>query len=160
MYLLVKQLLGKTMKNTIKLLVLPLLLCLVSVGTAWAKPGSIVGSWKTIDDETNQAKSVVQIYKRGGKYFGRITKLYRKKGEDPNPRCEKCKDGDARKGKRVKGMVILQGLVKKGDKYSGGKILDPKNGKVYKCELWLEKGKLKVRGYVGIFFRTQTWHRI
>ncbi len=69
MYLLVKQLLGKTMKNTIKLLVLPLLLCLVSVGTAWAKPGSIVGSWKTIDDETNQAKSVVQIYKRGGKYL-------------------------------------------------------------------------------------------
>ncbi len=148
------------MNNIIKYIVLPLLICLISTGSAFAKQGSIVGNWKTIDDKTNQAKSIVKIYNKGGKYYGRITKLFRQKGEDPDPRCEKCKDGDARKGKRVKGMVILQGLVKKGDKYSGGKILDPKNGKVYKCELWLEKGKLKVRGYVGIFFRTQTWHRI
>lgn len=148
------------MNNIIKYIVLPLLICLISAGSAFAKQGSIVGNWKTIDDKTNQAKSIVKIYNKGGKYYGRITKLFRQKGENPDPRCEKCRDGDARKGKRVKGMVILQGLVKKGDKYSGGKILDPKNGKVYKCELWLEKGKLKVRGYVGIFFRTQTWHRI
>ena len=148
------------MKNIIEYVVIALLICLVSTGAAVAKQGSIVGSWKTIDDKTNQAKSIVRIYKQGGKYYGRITKLYRKKGEDPNPRCTKCKDGDPRKGKRIKGMVILKDLVKKEDKYSGGKILDPKNGKVYKCELWLEKGKLKVRGYVGIFFRTQTWHRI
>ena len=57
-------------------------------------------------------------------------------------------------------MVIMQGLEKKGADYSGGNILDPKNGKVYTCKLWLEKGELKVRGYVGIFFRTQTWHRV
>lgn len=115
---------------------------------------------KTMDDKTNQPKSIVHIYKRGGIYFVRISKLFRNKGEEPNPRCEKCKDGDPRKGKRIKGMVILKDLAQKEDKYSGGKILAPKNGKVYKCELWLEKDKLKVRGYVCIFFRTQTWHRI
>jgi uncharacterized protein (DUF2147 family) len=148
------------MKNITRYIVLSLLLCLISASSAFAKQGSIVGSWKTIDDVTKEPKSIVRIYKRGGKYYGKVTRLFRKKGEDPNPRCVKCKDGDPRKGKRVKGMVILKDLVKKEGKYSGGNILDPKNGKVYKCKLWLEKGKLKVRGYVGIFFRTQTWHRI
>jgi uncharacterized protein (DUF2147 family) len=28
---------------------------------------------------------------------------------------------------------------------------------VYKAELWVEEGKLKIRGYVGFFYRTQTW---
>ncbi|MCP4274389.1 MAG: DUF2147 domain-containing protein [Gammaproteobacteria bacterium] len=148
------------MKNITQFVLLPLLLCFCFSATAFAKQGSIVGSWKTIDDETNQAKSIVKIYKKGGKYYGRVTRLFRKKGEDPNPVCKKCKDGDPRKGKRVKGMVILKGLIKKDGKYSGGSILDPKNGKVYKCKIWLEKGKLKVRGYVGIFFRTQTWHKV
>ncbi len=148
------------MKNITRFIMLPLLLCLFFSAPVFAAKGSIVGNWKTIDDKTKQPKSIVRIYKSGDKYYGRVTKLFRKKGEDPNPRCEKCKDGDPRKGKRVKGMVIMKDLVKKGDKYSDGKILDPKNGKVYKCKLWLENGKLKVRGYVGIFFRTQTWHRI
>ncbi len=148
------------MKQITRFIFLSIMLCLSSTGLAMAKQGSIVGSWKTIDDKTNEPKSIVKIYKSGGKYYGRITKLFRKKGEDPNPRCNKCKDDDPRKGKRINGMVILKGLVKKGEEYSGGKILDPKNGKVYKCKLWLEKGKLKVRGYVGIFFRTQTWHRV
>lgn len=147
------------MKHIARFILLPVLLCLFSTGLAWAKQGSIVGNWKTIDDKTNEPKSIVQIYQRGGKYYGRVTRLFRKKGEDPDPRCTKCADSDPRKGKRVKGMVILKDLVKKGEEYSGGKILDPKNGKVYKCKIWLEKGSLKVRGYVGIFFRTQTWHR-
>ncbi len=148
------------MKNTIRLILLPLLFCLAVTAPAIAKQESIVGSWKTIDDKTNEPKSIVRIYKRGDKYYGQVTRLFRKKGEDPDPRCTKCQDGDPRKDKRVKGMVIMQGLVKKGEEYSGGKILDPKNGKVYKCKLWLENGKLKVRGYVGIFFRTQTWYRV
>lgn len=148
------------MKNILKIITLPILLSLCYMSVAMAKEASIVGQWKTIDDKTNQPKSIVQIYQKGGKYFGKITKLYRQKGEDPNPLCDKCKDGDPRKGKPVKGMVILNDLVKKGDKYADGKILDPKNGKVYTCELWLENGELKVRGYIGFFFRTQTWHRV
>ncbi len=148
------------MKNITRFTLLPLLFCVFFAGPLLAGQGSIVGTWKTIDDQTNEPKSIVKIYEKGGKYYGKITKLFRKKGEDPNPRCEKCKDGDPRKGKPVKGMVIMQNLTKKGEEYSGGSILDPKNGKVYKCKLWLEKGELKVRGYVGIFFRTQTWHRV
>jgi uncharacterized protein (DUF2147 family) len=148
------------MKNTMKFLILPIMLSFCVVSLAAAANSSIVGQWKTIDDKTNQPKSIVKIYEQGGKYYGRIIKLFRQKGEDPNPMCNKCKDGDPRKGKPVKGMVILKGLVKKGDKYADGKILDPKIGKVYTCKLWIEDGQLKVRGYVGFFFRTQTWLRV
>ena len=43
--------------------------------------------------------------------------------------------------------------------WSGGKILDPGNGKIYRCKIWLKDGELKVRGYFGPFYRTQTWRR-
>jgi uncharacterized protein (DUF2147 family) len=55
------------------------------------------------------------------------------------------------------GLVILKDLSASGDRYKGGTITDPEDGKVYKSELWVEDGKLKVRGYLGPFYRTQTW---
>jgi len=57
-------------------------------------------------------------------------------------------------------MIILKGLKKRGTEWSGGTILDPENGKTYRCKIWLDDGKLKVRGYLGILFRTQTWYRV
>ncbi len=121
---------------------------------------SIVGKWQTIDDETNAPKSIVEITERGGKYFGKITKLFRQKGEDPDPSCTECDSDDPRYNKKVMGMEILKDLKKDGSEYSGGTILDPKNGKVYKCKIWLEDGDLKLRGYIGPFFRTQTWKKV
>jgi len=147
------------MKNTAKLTALSVLLYFCFIAPAFAAQTSIAGKWKTIDDETNEPKSIVNIYKKEGKYFGQIVELFRKPGEDPDPVCDKCADDDPRKGQLTKGMVIIQDLVKKGDKYSGGTILDPKKGKVYTCSMWIEDGKLMVRGYIAFFFRTQTWHR-
>ena len=37
--------------------------------------------------------------------------------------------------------------------------MDPEDGKVYKAEMWLDQGRLKVRGYLGLLYRTQTWVR-
>jgi uncharacterized protein (DUF2147 family) len=53
--------------------------------------------------------------------------------------------------------MIVKDLSAEGDRFKGGTILDPEDGKVYKAELWIEDGKLKVRGYLGPFFKTQTW---
>jgi len=54
-------------------------------------------------------------------------------------------------------------LEKDGDEFSGGKILDPGNGKLYSCKLTLtDKSKtLNVRGYIGVPWlgRSQVWHR-
>lgn len=120
----------------------------------------VTGKWKTIDDKTGDPKSIVNIYEKNGKYYGQIIKLFRKPGENPDPVCDKCETDDLRYNKRITGMVILNDLVKDGDEYSGGTILDPKEGKVYRCKLWIENGELKLRGYIAFFFRTQTWERV
>lgn len=148
------------MKNMVKLTALSVLFYFCFIASAFASETSIVGNWKTIDDETNEPKSIVKIYEKEGKYFGQIVELFRKPGEDPDPVCDKCPDNDPRKDQLTKGMIIIQDLVKKGDKYSGGTILDPKKGKVYTCSTWIEDGKLMVRGYIAFFFRTQTWHKV
>ena len=116
---------------------------------------SIVGKWKTIDDNSGDPRSVVEISQTGDEYFGKIIRLFPRPDEDPDPVCDECEDH--RKGQKVVGMQILEGLEQDGEEYSGGKILDPENGKIYRCKLWLEDGKLKVRGYLYFFYRTQTW---
>lgn len=119
-----------------------------------------VGTWKTIDDKTGQAKALVQITDSGGKLEGKIIKIL-KSDDGPNPVCKEC-DGE-RKNKPVEGMTILWGLSKDGDEWNGGQILDPKNGKIYKAKLSLDDGgrKLNVRGYIGfsLMGRSQVWQR-
>lgn len=119
---------------------------------------SIVGKWKTIDDETGKAKSIVEIYEKNGKFFGKIIELFREPNEDQDPICTKCED--YRKNQKIRGMVIITNLIKKDDVYEDGEILDPKKGKIYRCKIWLENGLLKVRGYWGFIYRTQTWYPI
>lgn len=116
---------------------------------------SIVGKWKTIDDDTGKERSVVEIFKKGDRYYGKIVKLFRDVGEDPNPLCDKC-EGD-KNNQPIIGMEIINGLKQKGSDYKDGKILDPENGKTYDCKIWVEDGKLRVRGYLYFLYRTQTW---
>lgn len=118
----------------------------------------IEGKWKTIDDETKQPKSVVEIYKKSdGKYYGKITQLLIKPA---NPNCVACKDD--RKGKPLTGLEIIRGLKKEGNEFTGGTITDPKTGKTYKCTITKSGDQLSVRGYVGISLmgRTQTWQKV
>ncbi|WGL18315.1 DUF2147 domain-containing protein [Microbulbifer bruguierae] len=121
--------------------------------TQLAFANDVIGRWKTIDDETGQAKSIVEIYEQGGKYYGRVVDLLMKPDDTV---CDAC-SGD-NKGKKIVGMNVITNMVKTGDRYEGGQILDPVTGKVYDCKMWLEDGNLKVRGYLGFFYRTQTWY--
>ncbi len=117
----------------------------------------IEGKWKTIDDETKQAKSIVEIYKRGDQYFGKVSQLLIK---PENPNCVNCKDD--RKNKPILGMEIIRGLKKDGDEFTGGTITDPKTGKTYKCTITRSGDNLNVRGYIGLSFigRSQTWQKV
>ncbi len=117
----------------------------------------IVGKWKTIDDETNKPKSIVEITEKNGVFSGKIIKLFRGPEEDQDPVCEECDPEDGRYMKKIIGMEILRDMKKSGSEYSEGTILDPNNGKIYKCKIWLEGNNLMLRGYWGPFFRTQTW---
>ena len=118
----------------------------------------ILGQWKTIDDETGKAKSIVEIYEKDGKIYGKIIELINPKQK--NPLCTKC--GGSNKDKPVLGLVIINGLKENDDVYDGGTILNPENGKVYTCRLKIEEDKdtLQVRGYVAFFYKTQYWKRI
>jgi uncharacterized protein (DUF2147 family) len=120
---------------------------------------SVLGKWKTVDDNTGEARSIVEISEIEGKIFGKIIKLFPQPKEDPDPVCDKCEPSDPRFKKKVIGMEIIQGLKPDGTEYSGGDILDPENGKVYRSKIWIEGKDLKVRGYWGPFYRTQTWLR-
>lgn len=135
-----------------------LLMMLVS-GTFMMQAQSVTGKWKTIDDETGEAKSIVEIFEKDGKIYGKVVEILNPAKK--NAKCTECKGAD--KDKPIQGLVILKGLTKDGNEWSGGQILDPNKGKHYKCVITLNgKDKLDVRGYVGISLigRTQTWHRV
>lgn len=128
---------------------------------AWAQDASPVGLWKTIDDASGKPSALIRITENNGELQGRIEKLFRSAEDDQNPKCTLCKD--ARKDQPIVGMTIVSGLKKDGNEYTGGEILDPKNGKIYKSKLAVQEGgkKLEVRGYVGVpmFGRSQVWLR-
>jgi uncharacterized protein (DUF2147 family) len=119
---------------------------------------SPIGRSNTIDEKSGKVTSVVEVYDQGGKVFGKITGLTEPNDDKGKPRiCTQCPGSD--KDKPVVGLVIVKDLRLDGEHYKGGTIMDPEDGKVYKAEMWLEQGKLKVRGYLGLFYRTQTWVR-
>jgi uncharacterized protein (DUF2147 family) len=134
-----------------------MLLVLFLAGFSVYSQTSIVGKWKTIDDNTGKEKSVLEIYERNGKLFGKIIKLFPSPGKDPDPVCNECPEDDSRYKKKIIGMEILKDMVKSDDEYADGNILDPESGKIYRCKIWIEEKDLKVRGYWGPFYRTQTW---
>ncbi|NDC60643.1 MAG: DUF2147 domain-containing protein [Betaproteobacteria bacterium] len=129
--------------------------------TAWAQM-TPVGTWHTIDDETNKPKGEVTITDNNGLLTGVVG---RSLVDDPKAKtiCDLCKD--ERKDQPILGMEIIRGLKQEGNKNlwgGGGKILDPTNGKIYTLEMEPIEGgkKMKVRGYIGPFYRTQIWLRV
>ena len=120
------------------------------------------GLWKTIDDESKKEKSLIRITEAGGVFSGQVEKFL-----DPATKadvvCDKCTD--ERKDKPTLGMTLLRNVKKNANDaalWDGGDILDPINGKVYKVRLKPTDGgkKLEVRGYIGPFYRNQTWIRV
>jgi uncharacterized protein (DUF2147 family) len=126
-----------------------------------ANSTSPVGRWQTVDDVTGKPRAIVRIAENGGVLSGTVEKAFLRPGEKPNPVCDKC-TGE-RYNQPTIGMVILWGMTRDGAEYSGGRILDPDNGKIYRCTLNVSDDgqKLNVRGYIGfsLFGRTQVWHR-
>ena len=136
-------------------------LVLGSLG-ARADTSTPAGRWRTIDDKTGKERSVVRIEEVNGVYQGRIEQLLnRQPDDDPDGVCRKC-EGE-RKDKPIVGMTILWGLKQEGDQYTGGEILDPKNGKIYRAKMKMIDGgkRLEVRGFIGVSLlgRSQTWLR-
>ena len=138
-----------------------LLVFLVGLSSAYGQAETkqaFEGVWVSVDDVSNQRKSEISLYVEGGKLYGQIARLLLE--EDKGKQCAACK-GDL-KNKPIEGLTIIEGLEWDGTAWTGGKILDPANGKQYSCTLTLQDDQtLKVRGYLGISLlgRTQTWYK-
>ena len=137
---------------------------LVSIvyGNAYAQSADpAIGVWKTIDDKTNQPASLIKIEQVNGVLEGTIIKTFPRPNETPLVYCNLCKDD--RKDKPIVGMKIMTDLKQdEPGAWSGGKILDPKEGEIYKVKIVTEDGKkMDVRGYIGIplLGRTQVWYK-
>ncbi|MBT8263439.1 MAG: DUF2147 domain-containing protein [Bacteroidia bacterium] len=136
-----------------KLFIITALLCSVVVSSQ-----EVTGKWKTIDDNTGEEKSIVEIYEENGRVYGKVVEILVDGRQ--NATCRNCEGED--EDKPILGLTIIRGLEEDGDEYNSGKILDPESGKLYKCYIELEEeDKLKVRGYIGfsLLGRTQYWFR-
>jgi uncharacterized protein (DUF2147 family) len=133
--------------------------CMLGLAPAWCAEPSPAGLWKTIDDKTHQPRGIVRVYAENGLWFGKIVSSFNP--ADRSERCDKC--GGERKDQPVIGMVIMRGMAQHGAEYSGGDILDPDTGRVYRCRFSLSADgqRLIVRGYFGIsaLGRSQVWIR-
>ena len=132
---------------------LAILFCSISINAQ-----TIFGKWHSTNDDTGEVDSVIEMYEKDGKAYAKIVEI--KDPERQKAVCEKC-EGD-NKNKPILGLEILTGLEKDGKEWSGGEILDPRNGKVYKCYIKLVKpNKLKIRGFIGfsLLGKTKYWNR-
>lgn len=144
------------MKTSIKFIGICMYLC-----STFALAATPAGLWKSIDDKSGKPRSLIRISEQNGAYSAVIEKglLATDTGDAV---CDKCTD--ERKGQKIIGMTIVKGLKEKDGVYEGGEILDPENGKTYKCKMKLDDtgNKLEVRGFIGIslFGRSQIWTRV
>jgi uncharacterized protein (DUF2147 family) len=145
------------MQNTInimrKVIVVIILLLTINVNGQ-----GIFGKWESKNEKTGEVDSIIEVYENNGKAYAKIIEI--KDEERQSVVCDLC-EGD-NKDQPILGMNILTGLEKDDDEWSGGNILDPRNGKVYKCYIKLVKpNKIKLRGYIGIslFGKTAYWYR-
>jgi uncharacterized protein (DUF2147 family) len=138
--------------SDVKLIFLLLLVANITFGQT-----PVVGQWKTVDDNSGEVKAIVELFAANGKINGKIVSIFNK--EHPDPICDACAEDDDRYNKKIVGMEIIRGLVPDKDGASEGDILDPENGRIYRCRVWVEGNNLMVRGYWGPFYRTQIWRK-
>jgi len=150
----------KQMKKQILIVIVAFMAMTLFKTDVKAQVGNIVGTWKTIDDETGKAKSHIKIFKAtNGMYYGKIIKLLDKPADT---KCTACTG--SKKNKPIVGMIVVTKMKVDGKTLAGGKIMDPNNGKYYYCTLSLNANKtLNVRGSVdswGWAGRNQTWIKL
>ncbi|UER68044.1 DUF2147 domain-containing protein [Borrelia sp. BU AG58] len=124
--------------------------------------GEVLGYWVGYDEVTNVKNSVIYVYKYDGKVYGRIMNVVREgRVYDVNNPSGTRVVGFDHLG--IEGLDFMWGLeyFPNHEKWDRGKIIDPKNGKVYGSEMRVDPktGDLVTRGKVWVFGRTKVWKR-
>ncbi|MBF9235878.1 DUF2147 domain-containing protein [Hymenobacter sp. BT683] len=125
---------------------------------AAAKPDDVLGVWKN-----GEGTGMIQIFKKGDKYYGRLVWLKVANNPDGTPRTDVNNPEETKRKIALKGLENMRDFTYAGDnKWENGKIYDPKNGSDYSCEMTLvDANTLEVRGFIGVslFGRTDVWKR-
>ena len=134
--------------------------CAPTLGLA-AEAADIAGRWYAQDSDLRTRRALIVIASDGHQLVGTVDVIFAKPGEDPDPVCSECEGPDH--NRKIRGLAILfLGDIGTNGEYRG-RILDPEEGKVYRCVATPDPGgrKLSIRGYVGIplLGRTETWVR-
>jgi uncharacterized protein (DUF2147 family) len=135
-----------------------LFICIALIPFILKASPSPVGTWTSIDDVTGKKRAMVRLELTGNTLNGRIVEVFPQPGDTGI--CHNCPG--ALKNQPVLGLPFLRDLSDHGNGvWSGGTILDPKTGKLYRAKITVEGNKLYVRAYIGIsaIGRTQTWIR-
>lgn len=135
-----------------------IMMCFVASNTFALQADAVLGVWKN-----GEGTGMVQVYKKGDKYFGKLVWLKVANDADGKPRTDINNPEESLKTRQLKGLENLRDFTFKGDnKWEGGRIYDPKSGSDYSCEMKLiDENTLEVRGYIGVslFGRTDVWKR-
>lgn len=125
---------------------------------AAASAQDVIGKWKLED-----GSAIVEVYQSGNIYNGKIVWLKNPTEADGSPAVDSNNPDKSLRTRKILGLNMLHGLKKDGDKYAGGKIYDPGNGKTYNCSMKVEGDILRVRGSLdakGLLGRTMDWFRV
>lgn len=116
---------------------------------------AIIGEWYTEGEE-----SVVEIYKCGDAYCGKIIWIIEPTYPDGTNKRDKNNPDEALRDRPIVGMDIVSGFEhSRKNTWGNGTIYDPNSGKTYSCNGKLKGNKFYIRGYVGVSFlgRTTIW---
>ena len=123
-----------------------------------ASAQDVIGKWKLED-----GRAIVEVYQDGNVYNGKIVWLKNPTESDGTPAVDSNNPDKSLRKRQILGLNMLHGLKKDGEKYAGGKIYDPGNGKTYNCSMKVEGDVLRVRGSLdakGLLGRTMDWFRV
>lgn len=116
----------------------------------------IVGKWLSADGDGK-----IEIYKKGDVFYGKLIWLKEPNETDGTPKVDDENPDPSKRNVPLKGLVILKNFKFENGFWQGGTIYDPKNGKTYRCEMWMDgKNTLRIRGYVAFLHRTESWTRV
>lgn len=138
-----------------KKLAMMLVALLMAVSSAFAQADKIVGNYKCVREGVN---SKVKIFKHGDGYRAQVTWVDNLKMPDGSLRKDVKNPDPAKRNVQADKIVLIDKVKFNKDKWDGGKIYDPTNGKTYTVTLYFKDDKtLTVKGSIGPFFERMYW---
>jgi uncharacterized protein (DUF2147 family) len=126
--------------------------------SVFCQPDKIAGIWVPA-----KGTSQIRIFKAtNGKFYGKVEWL-----KTDKDKLDLNNPDENQKNKKILGLMILKDFTYNADKnrWDGGTVYDPDNGKTYDCYMWFDSednNVMTLKGYVlGMKFvgRSENWKR-